>query len=211
MNFILIKHILLFSSIFYSHLKLCLIYSLPFLLQHLHFKQFTIFSIKIIVTRRYPFLSLQGGTYILPLATFLYNPNSSKLESFGLSLDTLYDRFAVNLYRFLDEVTTNSVPNLNQGDVPGFRILIALPDGTVFFDSSKRASRLNTYSNFISKKINENHASRIYVRNAIEKGVGIESKWSSSTKGLETYYTTRIGFVPEVTIGVLSFSHTNVN
>ena len=210
MNFILIKHILLFSSIFYSHLKMSNI------LATTSFTTSSLQAIHNIFNQDISYSSVSiplptGGTYILPLTAFLSNPNSSKLESFGLSLDTLYDRFAVNLYRFLDEVTTNSVPNLNQGNVPGFRILIALPDGTVFFDSSKRASGLNTYSNFISKKINENHASRIYVRHAIEKGVGIESKWSSSTKGLETYLTTRIGFVPENTIGVLSFSHTNVN
>ena len=60
------------------------------------------------------------------------------------------------------------------------RILATLSDGTVWYDSSK--GDMNTYANFKSKSINENHASRYSIRQAMDsyEGVGWESKYSTS-------------------------------
>jgi hypothetical protein len=77
------------------------------------------------------------------------------------------------------------------------RILATLSDGTVWYDSSK--GDMNTYANFKSKSINENHASRYSIRQAMDsyEGVGWESKYSTSNNNFENYYAVRGGDSPQ--------------
>ena len=74
----------------------------------------------------------------------------------------------------------------------GFRILVALPDGTVRFDSSKTTN--NTWANANSKTINENHNTRPAIMSAqlTCDGNGNEIKFSTSTGAFEAYSAKRI-------------------
>ena len=77
------------------------------------------------------------------------------------------------------------------------RILATLADGTVWYDSA-RGNR-NTYANFKTKTINENHESRYSIRQAMDsyEGVGWESKYSTSDGNYEDYYAVRGGVAPQ--------------
>lgn len=148
---------------------------------------------------------------VLTLDSFIENPNFSGLATFTNNdiseIAKLYDLLVANLYKFIDNIKGNSAPNLKlPAGIPTFRIVIALADGTVFFDSFRRKDQ-NTYQNFLSKTINENHASRVYIRHAIDHGMAIESKWSSTTKAVETYYSQRIGFDEKYSIGAIAFAY----
>jgi hypothetical protein len=144
----------------------------------------------------------------IPLVGFLTNPNASNIPQ--NMLYNIYNGLKTNLENFINDVSNNTVTNYNLGIVPKFRIMICLPDGTVFFDSSK--GNLNTYDNFIDKKINENHASRKYVQQSVHSkdGIGYETKWSSSTRAIDTYYSVRFGFSSTGIVGIIAFSYTNI-
>ncbi len=75
------------------------------------------------------------------------------------------------------------------------RILIALPDGTVLYDSSRGGN--NTYNNFLNKEINENHNTRVAIIDAqLNKcGIGYERKnsLSQSTPSKTIYVACRVG------------------
>jgi hypothetical protein len=77
------------------------------------------------------------------------------------------------------------------------RILATLSDGTVWYDSAK--GNKNTYANFKTKTINENHASRYSIRQAMDsyEGVGWETKYSTSDNNYEDYYAVRGGVAPQ--------------
>jgi NAD-dependent oxidoreductase involved in siderophore biosynthesis len=77
--------------------------------------------------------------------------------------------------------------------VPKGRILVTLPDGTVVVDTSKGV--LNTYANFVAKKINENHNSRVAILDTqlFECGLGVETKKSTTDGVVETYVARRLG------------------
>lgn len=72
------------------------------------------------------------------------------------------------------------------------RVVITLPDGTVVIDTAKSN---NTYANYQAKTINENHNSRIAIVDAqmYQCGLGVESKFSSSTEEVEAYVARRLG------------------
>jgi hypothetical protein len=76
--------------------------------------------------------------------------------------------------------------------IPGGRIVITLPDGTVVADTSKVN---NTFANFQAKLINENHNSRIAIHTAqhYQCGFGVETKLSSTTGQMEAYVAQRLG------------------
>jgi hypothetical protein len=73
------------------------------------------------------------------------------------------------------------------------RILVSLPGGAVIFDSSK--GEKNTYPNFVSKSINENHNTRVaIISSQLDKcGVGYEDKFSTTTSGNEKYVAVCLG------------------
>jgi|SaaInlStandDraft_7_1057024.scaffolds.fasta_scaffold74267_2 hypothetical protein len=83
------------------------------------------------------------------------------------------------------------------------RILCTMPDGQVWFDSGKDN---NTYQNFKSKNINENHNTRISIFEALRNYVGKEIKFSNSTGSKEEYYANSINNVPSISLGVLRLS-----
>jgi len=155
------------------------------------------------------YYSTSFGPSKIVLFSFLGNPNYSGLNISTDQLPLVYAGLAQSLFSFIADVSNNSVPNYNLGVISKFRILITIADGTVFFDSAKGAN--NTYANFLSKSINENHATRHYIQQSFhaKNGIGFESKWSSSTQSVDTYYSTRVGMSETGAIGVIAFSYSN--
>jgi hypothetical protein len=79
------------------------------------------------------------------------------------------------------------------------RVLITLPDGTVMIDTARDDNTVNpnsnSYQHFLDKTINENHNSRLAILGAQQFacGVGLETKFSTSTNQNEVYLALRIG------------------
>ena len=84
------------------------------------------------------------------------------------------------------------------------RILCTMPDGQVWCDTSKGTK--NTYENFKSKTINENHNTRIAIFEALQNSTGKEIKFSTSTGFKEEYYASSIVDSPFIPLGVLRLS-----
>jgi hypothetical protein len=82
---------------------------------------------------------------------------------------------------------------------PNDRLLIALPDGVVLFDSSRSDNPVdlnaNSYANFLARSINDNHNTRVAVLNAQLKcrGFGYEKRLSTTTNRREIYVAVRLG------------------
>ena len=93
----------------------------------------------------------------------------------------------------------------NSPYAPGLRVLITLSDGTVCYDSK---SSTNTYADFETKTINENHNSRVAILQALlgNSGIGLEAKLSTSTRQSSNYLAQRIYFSPEYSLGVIRVS-----
>ncbi len=105
--------------------------------------------------------SVTFGPLTIPLVSFLWNPNYSGLNNVTENqLNATYNGIIDKLKLFITNVSNNSIPGYNFGTINLFRILVTLADGNVFFDSSKNN---NTYTNFLSKSINENHGTRHYI------------------------------------------------
>jgi len=150
-----------------------------------------------------------GLQQIVPLVSFIGNPNYSGLNVDPSLLPVIYNGIISSLNNFIADVSNNVIPNYNLGTIAKFRIVVTIADGTVFFDSSKGVN--NTYANFLSKSINENHGTRHYIQESFhsKSGIGYESKWSSSTQQVDTYYSVRLGQSPQGILGVLAFSYSN--
>jgi len=83
------------------------------------------------------------------------------------------------------------------------RLLVALPDGTVVYDSAKADNFTSTviepgYNNYFTsraKAINENHNSRVavFVPQMFPCGVGYETKLSTTTSTIQAYVGIRAG------------------
>ena len=84
------------------------------------------------------------------------------------------------------------------------RILCTMPDGQVWCDTSKGTK--NTYENFKSKTINENHNTRIAIFEALQNSTGKEIKFSTSTGFKEEYYASSIVDSPFIPLGILRLS-----
>ena len=125
---------------------------------------------------------------------FFSNPSSESFYNITkTSLDLLHNNC---LEEIKDQITVKKV-----------RILCTLPDGAVFYDSGKGDK--NTYSNFKSKSINENHNTRFVFFESIKKDESYETKYSTSVSLLQSreyYYAIRIGTSPENSVGVLRIS-----
>jgi hypothetical protein len=152
----------------------------------------------------------------IPLVTFIGNPNFSGLgyDLTDASLSTIYDGLINCLYNFRDDVSSNSVTNYNFGTVKGFRITVVLANGTVFFDSYNSSASdpsMNTYANFLNQSILNNHGTRKHIQEAhhSKSGIGYETCWSSTTKGLQSYYAVRYGESSTGIIGDILFSYSN--
>jgi len=85
----------------------------------------------------------------------------------------------------------------------GYRLVLALPDGTVIIDSARpddiagaTASVVaNSFVNFTNGTINANHNTRVAVLNAQLQcqGYGYEKKYSTTTLQHEVYVAARLG------------------
>jgi len=89
------------------------------------------------------------------------------------------------------------------GSIAAGRVLITVPDGTVVLDTAKPDDPTdatpndlaNSFQHFKSKKVNENHNSRVAILDAQEWpcGLGLESKFSTSDNQREIYVALRPG------------------
>ena len=86
-----------------------------------------------------------------------------------------------------------SVFKLNPLPVDGLRLVVSEPDGTVIVDTSQTTN--NTFNNWKTKSINENHNSRIAMIDAqtLECGVGYETKHSTTLDVYQYYVAIRGG------------------
>ena len=88
----------------------------------------------------------------------------------------------------------------------GLRVLISLSDGTVAYATSRGA--LNTFADYQSKSINENHNTRVAVMTALlgNSGTGFETKQSTSTGYPSAYSVLRMGMASSVSLGCVVVS-----
>ena len=113
---------------------------------------------------------LNNELYVQVLVNFLKNPGDSSKYS--------------QMKELLDFVTKKCLESANEEiKIDGSRILCTLPDGTVFYDSGKGDK--NTYENFKSKSINENHNTRYACYESLKAGNAYETKFSTSGAGKE--------------------------
>ena len=89
-----------------------------------------------------------------------------------------------------------------------YRVVCTIPDGTVYYDSAKGSK--NTWANFQSKSINENHNTRAPFMDVLLNNdrTSFETKYSSSTKVNEYRLTYRFGINKSYPLGVIGYSFT---
>jgi hypothetical protein len=125
------------------------------------------------------------------VATAFFDANEELIKTRALAINqsigdasgaTIYDNAAALLQSLVDSSL-----------FPGLRILVALPDGRVTFDSAEGAN--NTFANAQNNGINpENHNTRPAIMSAqlTCDGNGNELKFSTSTGQIEAYNARRI-------------------
>ena len=88
----------------------------------------------------------------------------------------------------------------------GLRVLVTLSDGHVAYDSSKGVN--NTFANFQSNTINENHNTRVAILTALlgNSNLGFETKFSTSTGISQAYCAARMGLATSNALGCLRVS-----
>jgi hypothetical protein len=124
--------------------------------------------------------------------TFLETPD------LNVNNTTLYDAMVVSMNTFC---ATNNV-----------RGLVTLPDGTVMYDTNKRAN--NTVANAISKTINENHNTRIVLQKANLGAPGqyqFEGKYSTTDGQFESYVAVALGSDGTTSFGCVRLSIVSLN
>jgi hypothetical protein len=90
-----------------------------------------------------------------------------------------------------------------------FRVLLAIDDGSVAYDSSKGAA--NTFANFTDasgNKINENHNTRPEIMVAIlgNSGVGLSNRYSRTSVAFLKYQASRLGASTQSNLGTFRVS-----
>ena len=97
----------------------------------------------------------------------------------------------------------------NIADNSSFRVLLALADGHVAYDSSKGAN--NTYANYVAGSINENHNTRPEILVAIlgNTGVGLSDRFSSTLASSRKYQATRLGATTQTNLGTFRVGFSN--
>ena len=92
--------------------------------------------------------------------------------------------------------------------ISGVRYLVTTPDGTVIHDTGKTTT--NTWANFGSKTVTDNHANRLAISSAFlsASGIGNETKFSLSTNQNENYYAVRVGRTTNESLGLVRYSFT---
>ena len=142
---------------------------------------------------------------------------SGLLTAKGKDIMTAYNNINETNYPIFAQCFTALSTAATEDSVNGIRLLFCEADGTVIYDSGKRASAtipvdLNTRDNYIDKSINENHNSRIAILKALlsASGRGYEVKRSTSSSGsisTESYVAVRLGTSSENSVGTMRISY----
>ena len=92
--------------------------------------------------------------------------------------------------------------------LPGLRVLVTLADGTVAYDTAAGVN--NTFANFQSNTIGENHNTRVAIMVALlgSTGVGNEVKFSTTTNTTQAYNAVRMGLSTSQPLGCVRVSGT---
>ena len=130
-------------------------------------------------------------------------PNLEILSRNVLSYTSSVGVVQNSVQRFLDTETkdsweimstafTEALSVYKVGPNDSLRILLAISDGSVAYDTSKSN---NTYANFLAGEINNNHNTRPEIMVAIlgNTGVGISSRFSRSVNSFLKYNALRFG------------------
>jgi len=148
-------------------------------------------------------------------------PNLAQLNNAVLSCDVsgnvenLIQSFLVDLsantYTPMVNALNGALGTYGVGTNSTLRILLAVDDGTVAYDSSKGVS--NTYANYTAGTINENHNTRPEIMVAIlgNSGVGISNRYSRTSAAFLKYQATRLGSSTQTNLGTFRVSLKDVN
>ena len=134
----------------------------------------------------------------------------SKAQHVKALLDFLKNTKDEKAYKAMSKAMDIVVKNTQQAAIniggSKARLLCTLADGTVFYDSGSKVK--NSFSNYRSKSINENHQSRSAIQKAIlsDEGLGWEAKFSTSTNSYEQYVAMRVGMSQHDAMGVVRLS-----
>lgn len=140
----------------------------------------TLEATQVIIKRRYHLL----GNVI---SFFLNNP----------TVEINWHHMDVGIKSFLAKNNTENEP------INGLRVLISTPDGTVAYDSSKNGTS-NTFSNYQTASIGENHGARPEMLLALlsTSAIGNSQRISRTTSDLTTYHAERVGLSTSNPIGI---------
>jgi len=133
-------------------------------------------------------------------------------SSSGNIVENLIQSFLTNLtqttYDPMVAALQDAGNNLGVGANSSLRILLAIDDGTVAYDSSKGVAG-NTYANFSNGTVNtSNHNTRPEVLVAIlgNTGVGLSERFSRSVGKFQKYQATRLGNSTQSNLGTFRVS-----
>jgi hypothetical protein len=155
----------------------------------------------------YSSTNLPGISVPITLPSFVGNPNFTGLGLPDGAAQMVYAGLCRSLNNFVEFISDSTKHNL--GVISKFRVMVVMADGSVFYDSFK--GDMNTYDNFINLNLAQNHGTRVYIQKAFlsRDGTGTETKWSSTTKGLESYHAVRLGRSDTGVICAIVFSFSN--
>jgi len=118
------------------------------------------------------------------------------------------ESFTENAYDELKDILGEAVNNFKNGDNNSLRILLAIDDGTVAFDTSREREK-NTFSNFNNNLVNSsNHNTRpeVLVATLGNSGVGVSERYSKSLGTFQKYQANRIGGYAQSNLGTFRVS-----
>ena len=115
----------------------------------------------------------------------------------------LFDVSEVN-YNLLVLALNSALLNFAVNRNSSLRILLTTSDGTVAYDSS----RTNTWANFLTRGINENHQGRPEILLAVltSSGVGLTQRYSNSLRKTQKYQANRLGDSTNDNVGTFRIS-----
>lgn len=136
------------------------------------------------------------------IAAAFLGPHTAKYQAVLNAMIPAFPAMSAQLAAVVDQPTYQTLldsANTLAGSVATGRVVVTLPDGTVVLDTARDDNTVdpksNSFQHFLDKTINENHNSRVAILAAQEYpcGLGLESKFSSSTGQTESYVAIRAG------------------
>jgi hypothetical protein len=143
----------------------------------------------------------------LSASVLAYSSSGSTVQN---RIESFLNDLTAATYNPMAAAIIDASNNLAIGANASLRILLAIDDGTVAFDSSKGAA--NTFANFDTNTINpSNHNTRPEVLVAIlgNSGVGIADRFSKSVGKYQKYQATRLGNSTQSNLGTFRVSMDN--